>query len=249
MIEQAKNEEMNKVETIEQSSAEIQTPLITPPQEKQLETPQNIQTIAEQHSEVVEIQEKLPHLRPRLVKFCEAKVSCKTDAEAIDIAGFHCKNANVKQVQAQRLLKIATVKAYIEIRERQIQQQLAHDSNVTRAWKLDKLKTVVENCQEKKPREMVAAIAEMNKMQGDYAPIKTDSTVTNKHKVDIDSITNDDCVAFSKRLQRIEDGLRRAKAEKVAEKSVVMADKVALDAPAETEQKGEQVVIEEQIRD
>ena len=96
---------------------------------------------------------------------------------------------------------------------------------------------------------MVAAIAEMNKMQGDYAPIKTDSTVTNKHKVDIDSITNDDCVAFSKRLQRIEDGLRRAKAEKVAEKSVVMADKVALDAPAETEQKGEQVVIEEQIRD
>jgi hypothetical protein len=112
------NTETKEQETETQLEA-IQTPIINSAQENIPETSKDFVNISNDSQEAIEDTEKLPHLRPRLVKFCEAKLSGKTDAEAIDLAGFKCKNDNVKRVQAHRLLSVAMVRTYLDIRGHQ----------------------------------------------------------------------------------------------------------------------------------
>jgi phage terminase small subunit len=84
------------------------------------------------NTEDVETEEKLPKLRPRLVRFCENIVSGKTQVESYKQAGYKPKNDNVASVQASRLLDIPNVNRYITIRENQIQDKLRKDTEITR---------------------------------------------------------------------------------------------------------------------
>jgi hypothetical protein len=150
-------------------------------------------------------EEKLPRLRPRLVKFCEAKVEGKTDAESYRIAGFKAKNEQVASSLANRLLKNESVKEYLRQREFEIAEKLRKETNVSRVWVLRKLQTCVEKCETaNKHRELVAATAEINRMQGYLAPAKFEGKVEQGNKsFDVSKLPYDDIVTLSEMFNRV----------------------------------------------
>ena len=173
---------------------------------------ENIQNTALIQTETTEQLEKLPKLRPRLIKFCEGIIQGKSQVESYKLAGFKVKNDNVASVYASRLLELSKIKTYINIRENQERIKLEIQTNVSRAWVMNVLMGVIERCTiDKKEREVIAASAEINRMQGYLAPTKTESTVINKHKVDINSLSADDYTAMTNKFKGIEEGLRKAK--------------------------------------
>jgi phage terminase small subunit len=92
---------------------------------------QNQDLIQNKEQQTIDIEEKLPHLRPRLVKFCEAKLQGKTDPEARKIAGFKDKNENTAAVQAQYLLRNPMIKRYIQMREFELAEKMREETNVS----------------------------------------------------------------------------------------------------------------------
>ena len=89
---------------------------------------------------------------------------------------------------ASRLLKNPAVKAAIEAQ----QQATFAVLKITREDKLKKLWAIAEESYEVgKFKPAIAAIAELNKMQGDYAPVKTENThivLTSDDKVSLHAV-------------------------------------------------------------
>ncbi len=78
----------------------------------------------------IEQEEKLPHLRLRVRKFCEFVLEGKTKKDARILAGYRDRNDHTAEQQAYTLLNKNEVKRYLEIRERQIFQAMAERTNV-----------------------------------------------------------------------------------------------------------------------
>jgi phage terminase small subunit len=91
----------------------------------------NIKESGIKELESIDNEEKLPHLRPRLVKFCEAILKDKTQAQARKIAGFKDKNDNTAYVQAQRLLRKDMIKRYLDLRRFELSEKMREETNVS----------------------------------------------------------------------------------------------------------------------
>jgi hypothetical protein len=59
-------------------------------------------------------------------------------------------------------------------------------------------------------------------MQGYLAPTKVETT--SKHKLDLDKVSNDDVIAFNKRIERLAEGLAEAKKDAGSVSSVVSGE-------------------------
>jgi hypothetical protein len=100
--------------------------------------------------QTIEIEEKLPHLRPRLVKFCEdilqIRNTHKTQAQCYIDCGYKPKNNDVAASQANRLLKSEKVRTYIEARERALNEKIRREAEIDRGIVLAHYKTIIDNC-------------------------------------------------------------------------------------------------------
>lgn len=68
-------------------------------------------------------------------------------------------------------LEIPHVKEAIEHKVKKLESEL----EITAKWKIEKIREIIElNCYDR-PELALTAIAELNKMQGDYAPTKTET--------------------------------------------------------------------------
>lgn len=104
-----------------------------------------------------------PHeLSPQLKKFCDEYLRNGYDAtNAGRFAGYSEAQA---KAMATRMKKDPKVWQYIAVRK----DEQSTREIVTKEWKMRRLKEIAEG--DKTP---IAAIAELNKMQGHYAPTKT----------------------------------------------------------------------------
>lgn len=124
----------------------------------------------------------MPHgvrdkLTPLQMRFAQEYIKTSNVTESARIAGVKSPEKN-----GHAILYKPQVKKYIKYMTDKIEQT----EIVNVAWKLLKLKEVVQGCLEGKadkerlihPNGAINAIAEMNKMQGDYAAIKTEEKKT-----------------------------------------------------------------------
>jgi hypothetical protein len=167
--------------------------------------PTNHQKEQTNNTETVETEEKLPKLRPRLVRFCENIVSGKTQVESYKQAGYKPKNDNYAHVLVSKLLQNIDIQKYISIRENQERIKLEIQTNVTKLWVLEKLKGSVErSLANGKERDLVAATAEINRMQGYNAPVKVDNTISSANaSMDISLLTPEEKLALSNMLKKV----------------------------------------------
>jgi hypothetical protein len=90
---------------------------------------------------------KLPHLRPRLVRFCEDILTGnKTQVSAYKDCGFKAKNDNVAHVKASQLLRQDDIHRYITIRQEQIAAELRKNTNITKGWLLNEYQLIIDRC-------------------------------------------------------------------------------------------------------
>ncbi len=118
-------------------------------------------------------------LRPRVFRFCEEYLNNGYNVRQATIAAGY--KGNSTRVNGYQLLKKPEVRAYIEMRLRELNEV----TKVTFDWKLQKLRQTARKCmpdetphdivplKSTNPAAAVSAIAEMNKMTGAYAPIKS----------------------------------------------------------------------------
>jgi hypothetical protein len=167
--------------------------------------PTNVTKERINNTEDVETEEKLPKLRPRVVRFCESVLSGKTQLESYKLAGYKPKNDNVGNVKACNLLKDGKIHEYMTIRENQERIKLEIQTNVTKLWVLEQLKYSVEYSRENnKVRDLVAATAEINRMQGYNAPVKVDNTISAANSsMDISLLTPEEKLALSNMLKKV----------------------------------------------
>jgi hypothetical protein len=183
--------------------------------------------------------DKLPHLRPKLIRFCEGILQGKTQAQAYTDAGFKAKNENVSSVKACNLLKDGNIKTYINIRENHERIKLEKQTNVSRFWVLSKYKEVVDRCSQdvipmtdKKgqpiliedkegklcqafvfnSKGVVAGLDGIARVQGYNAPQKIENTDT-AQQFDVSTLRPDDLVNLSKRLKQLETGVSPTKSD------------------------------------
>lgn len=117
-------------------------------------------------------------------RFCHIYLKNGGDAKkAVVEAGYNPNPLYVKQL-GYKILNTPAVKLYVEKAIRKMEK----DFGITFDWKLKKLKRVVDDNipdAEEKPiidaNVGVKAIAELNKMQGDYAVAKSENTNLNVH--------------------------------------------------------------------
>jgi len=160
---------------------------------------------------------KLPHLRPRVQKFCEAILNGNTHPKARKIAGYNDKNENTAAVQASKLLREGNVKSYMKLREAELLEKMKQQGYATREWCASQLITnAALSLSAGKYREHTAAVAELNRMQGYCAPIKTENINTNQQATfDPSKLPLDVIVEFTNLIKKVE--LMNAKKEPVLE--------------------------------
>ncbi len=115
-------------------------------------------------------------------KFCFEYLKLKNAKQAALNAGFNAS-------YSVGLLNKPIIKGYIKYLMEKVEQQ----SMIDAAWKREQLKKIVDNCLNTEsgpalarqnehsaidPKSALAAIAEMNKMDGTYAPEKKESKFT-----------------------------------------------------------------------
>jgi hypothetical protein len=164
-------------------------------------------TIKEQtnNTEDIETEEKIPHLRPKLVKLCEELIKGTPRIEAHKIAKFKAKTDEARSQAVSDYLKKPEIAKYISIRENQERIKLEIQTNVTKLWVLEQLKYGVEYSRDNnKVRDLVAATAEINRMQGYNAPVKVDNTISAANSsMDISLLTPEEKLALSNMLKKI----------------------------------------------
>jgi phage terminase small subunit len=97
-------------------------------------------------------------------------------SKAADAAGYATTQRGCK---TNVVLKRPKVQRYLAIRLKAIEKK----EIATMEWKMDKLVGIVERTEEVKPQVAISGISELNKMQGHYAPTKTEAINVN---LDID---------------------------------------------------------------
>lgn len=118
---------------------------------------------------------KLKKMTNKEKLFCEEYMVNGHNQKAAAIKAGYLKS--YAPAAAARILKKHVVRMYIGTRMKSIE----NEERITKDWKMRKLKQIVDHAIPhaedgktivKEPRNAIAAIAELNKMQGDYAAIK-----------------------------------------------------------------------------
>ena len=175
----------------------------TIPQAKNIsETLKNNQVIITDLNTIQEETEKLPHLRPRLKKLIEDVLRGVPRVEAHKNAQFAGKNDAARAQAVADYLQKDYVKKYVDIREKQINEDFRRTANVSKEWVLEKLKATIEACRvDKKHRDLVAAVNSINAMLGYNAAQVIESVST--QKLDTSKLTPDEIVDLSNRLRNV----------------------------------------------
>lgn len=123
-------------------------------------------------------------MKPALEKFCLIYLSNGFNATKAAHAVKKFPDDNSAAVAGCRWLKNKDVVKFLKNHARASKDE--HE--VTRDWKIEKLKQVIEssiiNDIVVDPKSIISAVAELNKMQGHYAPDKVESNHT--HQIDLD---------------------------------------------------------------
>lgn len=91
-------------------------------------------------------------------------------------------------------------KGNIRDRVAELQERASEKAEWTRAERLAMLHEIALKSQSEDPRTSIAAIAETNKMQGDYAPSKTELTGKNGGPIETKDATAEALIDEAKRL-------------------------------------------------
>jgi phage terminase small subunit len=116
----------------------------------------------------------------------QALAKGKTADEAYALAGYKPDRGN-----ASRLTANDSIRARVE----EIKARAAEKAEWTAADRLSALKDIFDREAEGDPRTAIAAIAEANKMQGSYAPVKREHSGPNGgpiQTVDLSNVSPDD---------------------------------------------------------
>ncbi|WP_230640074.1 hypothetical protein [Shinella sumterensis] len=116
----------------------------------------------------------------------QALAKGKTADEAYALAGYKPDRGN-----ASRL----TANDSVQRRVDEIKSRVAEKAEWTAADRLSALKTIFDSHAEKDARVAISAIAEANKMQGSYAPVKREHSGPNGgpiQTVDLSNVSPDD---------------------------------------------------------
>ena len=143
---------------------------------------------------------KLPQLVQKQVKFCEGILSGKSQYQAFKDAGYKPKNEHIASVRSSELVDKADIKLYLDIRRKQIQQQLIEKTHLTKEWAVERLVESMKRCESgNKEREFQSAIAGIRATLGLDAPIQQIIT-DNRPTVDYSKVPAD-------RLKQLTDAL------------------------------------------
>lgn len=110
----------------------------------------------------------LPDLKPRQIRFLNYYFAGKTRVEAYKLAGYKHKQADSA---AWRLCNTDPVQKYIKLCKEKMKPIATYADKVNLLWE------IANNSHEKDIA--IKAISELNKMQGDIAPIQTQSVHIN----------------------------------------------------------------------
>lgn len=102
---------------------------------------------------------------PRHESFAQALAKGKTADEAYALAGFKPHRSNASRLSAND---------NIRARVAELQSRAADKAEWTVADRLEMLRDIALRSVQTDPRVAISAIAETNKMQGDYAPAKNE---------------------------------------------------------------------------
>jgi Terminase small subunit len=141
--------------------------------------------------------------RPMTTKeylFCDGILAGKSQRDAYTDAGYVCKDDNVVDASASRLLSYAKIASYLSKKRGEIEKK----TDISREWSMSMLKEIAEDAKiDGKLRDSTAAIAEINRMQGYNAPVKIDHTA-HVDTFDPAKLPLDVVVELSKLIKKIE---------------------------------------------
>ena len=110
----------------------------------------------------------MPNLNHRQEKFCQELISGCTQVEAARRAGYP-QNKDTR-AQASRLAQ----REDIQTRLKELRELTVAHKVTTAIRRKERLSEIVES-RSAKDRDVIAAIAELNRMEGSYAPTKVES--------------------------------------------------------------------------
>lgn len=153
--------------------------------------------------------QKLKNLSDKHRRFCEEYIIDFNGAKAAVRAGYSKKTANRT---AYRFLKDELIAQEVDRLKKKFNEALEERMEITIEWKMEKLKAIIDDAMHKmednngliKPTDLkaaISAIAELNKMQGSYAP-----TVTKQeHSGSIGVMSQEEIKARIDELTKVED--------------------------------------------
>jgi phage terminase small subunit len=126
-------QEIPIIDTIDSQKQEtvVELPAIIPPTENTPETPKDFVNITKESQELIEYEEKLPHLLPKLEKLMELVLSGENYAKAHEIAGYKAKTTQARYQAVCDYFNNPLVAKYVEIRRKQIAEKIQKQTEVT----------------------------------------------------------------------------------------------------------------------
>ncbi|WFU89476.1 hypothetical protein QA644_10760 [Rhizobium sp. CC1099] len=116
-------------------------------------------------------------------KFAQALAKGKSATDAYAEAGFKPHDGNAARLRGNER---------ISARVDEIKSRVAEKAEWTAADRLLALKTIFDREAEKDARVAISAIAEANKMQGSYAPVKREVTGANGGPIEYANLTEEE---------------------------------------------------------
>jgi phage terminase small subunit len=177
----------------------------------------------------VETKKERP-LNIRQLKFADAILQGKTQREAYVLAGYKAKTENVLDKNASILVNNGKVNRYITIKKKEVADKAEKKLDISREKVLKMLLEVAERCNQDitpmldrkgnqiyvedkdgknvaafifNAKGVVAALAELIKVQGYNAPIKIDASVDTGKDFDPSALPLDVVVEFSNLIDRV----------------------------------------------
>ena len=143
------------------------------------EIPKNKNLIPKSENNVDVSVEELPKLRPKLRNLVELVLSGENQAKAHEIAKYKARDTQVRYERMHEILINPKVKKYVEIRQKQIAEDLRKKTSISKEFILNEFIASMNRSKEaKKERELIQAGAEINKMLGFNAPTEIKNTIS-----------------------------------------------------------------------
>lgn len=116
-------------------------------------------------------------------KFAQARAKGRTVDDAYAEAGFKPHRGNAARLSANE-----SIRARVD----ELLARVAEKAEWTAADRLSALKTIFDSHAEKDARVAISAIAEANKMQGSYAPVKREHSGPNGGPIEYANLTEEE---------------------------------------------------------